>query len=189
MVAGRLAGICWGGREPRTRSLEYSICSKSYRSLFVPSTLDAISIPLRADFDFFILLSGRRSCHLTLEIQNTNAASLKILMHSCTSSPLSSFISVSISNPKVDRISGKIITHLPCTFSIRLSPPKDSTLVTNEEADNGVLGACRHSNSEQNRICDRHQRCVWLNLTLGKYLWVHMRHHISFSFYILCSKL
>jgi len=66
------------------------------------------------------------------------------------------FISV-IYNPKGDRISGKIVTHLPCTFSIRLSPPRDSTLVTNEEIDNGVLGACRR---EQNRIRDRHQRCV-----------------------------
>ncbi|KAG2038323.1 hypothetical protein BDR03DRAFT_955158, partial [Suillus americanus] len=53
--------------------------------------------------------------------------------------PISSFISL-IYNPKGDRISGAIITLLLCTFSISLSPPRDSTLVTNEEIDNGVLG-------------------------------------------------
>lgn len=80
--------ICCGRKELRTSSLEYSlICSKSYRSLFVTSALDAMSIPLRTDLDLFILSSRHRSCHLTLKIQNTNAASLKIPMHAYTSSP------------------------------------------------------------------------------------------------------
>ncbi|KAG2336939.1 hypothetical protein BDR05DRAFT_81296 [Suillus weaverae] len=60
---------------------------QSYRSLFVPSALDTISIPLRTDLDLFILSSRQRSCHLTLKIQNTNAASLKLLTHAYTSSP------------------------------------------------------------------------------------------------------
>ncbi|KAG2029874.1 hypothetical protein BDR03DRAFT_975416 [Suillus americanus] len=163
-----MAVIWCGGREPRTSSLEfeYSICSKSYRSLFVPSTLDAISIliPLRANFDLFNLSSGRRSCHLTLKIQNTNAASLKILMHSLLL-PLSRLsFQLSTTSKKLKVITSLVRYSFYSILSRFVFPLLEISncqhLLRMKKIDSGVLGARSLSNSEQNRTCDRRQRCV-----------------------------
>lgn len=129
--------ICCGRKELRTSSLEYSsICSKSYRSLFVTSTLDAMSIPLRTDLDLFILSSRHRSCHLTLKIQNTNAASLKIPMHAYTSSPPSHIF---IARECLELRSG-LSFQLSITFKEGDRISEISTPAANKEIDNGVLG-------------------------------------------------
>jgi hypothetical protein len=103
------------------------------------------------------------SCHLMLKIQYTNAASLKILMHSCTSSPPLVF-HFSYLQPQrryrshlwYDNDKSTVL----CNVSICLSPPrylKLLTLVTNGKKNvNGVLGAYKRSNPEQNRTY--HQR-------------------------------